>query len=76
MHAQSNYAVIRGSILDQQHRPIPEAHINGVASTAILGAVREARSDSNGLYEIDGLAPGTCTLTVDQKRASNKAFRP
>ncbi len=30
VHAQSNYAVVRGSILDPQHRPIQEAHIKVV----------------------------------------------
>jgi hypothetical protein len=64
LHARSSYALVRGSILDPQHRPIPEAHIKVV--TAATGAVREVVSDPNGLYEIDGLEPGTCTITVDR----------
>ena len=64
VNAQSNYAVVRGSILDPQHRPITQAHIK-VVSTA-TSAIREVVSDSNGIYEIDGLEPGTSKLTVDR----------
>ena len=61
--AQSNYAVVRGSILDPQHRPIAAAHIHITA--AGTGAEREVASNASGLYEIAGLQPGAYTLVVD-----------
>jgi hypothetical protein len=61
--AQSNYAVVRGSVFDPQHHAVPGAHIH--ASDTATGANREVVSNSTGLYEIAGLQPGTYTLTVD-----------
>jgi hypothetical protein len=61
--AQSNYAVVRGSILDPQHRPIAAAHIRITATGT--GAEREVVSNGTGLYEIAGLQPGAYTLAVD-----------
>lgn len=62
-HAQSNYAVVRGSILDPQHRPIAGAHI--VITASGTGAAREVVSNATGLYEIAGLQPGAYKLAVD-----------
>ena len=61
--AQSNYAVVRGSILDPQHRPIANARVHITASGT--GTEREVTSNATGLYEIAGLQPGAYTLTVD-----------
>ena len=61
--AQSNYAVVRGSVFDPQHHAVPGAHIH--ANDAATGAKREVVSNATGLYEIAGLQPGTYTLTVD-----------
>ncbi|MGA3134609.1 MAG: carboxypeptidase regulatory-like domain-containing protein [Terracidiphilus sp.] len=61
--AQSNYAVVRGSILDPQHRPIAGARVHITASRT--GAEREVVSNATGLYEIAGLQPGAYTLAVD-----------
>ena len=61
--AQSNYAVIRGSILDPQHRPVVGAHVHITAVET--GAEREVVSNTTGLYEIAGLQPGAYTLAVD-----------
>ena len=63
--AQSNYAVVRGSILDPHHRPIAGARIH--ANEASTGMEREAVSNATGLYEIAGLQPGTYALTVESK---------
>jgi hypothetical protein len=63
VHGQSNYAVVRGSILDPQHRPIAGARIHITASGT--GAEREVASSSTGFYEIAGLQPGAYTLAVD-----------
>ena len=62
-NAQSNYAVVRGSVFDPQHRPIAGAHIH--AAEASTGAEREVVSNATGLYEIASLQPGAYTLTVD-----------
>ncbi len=61
--AQSNYAVIRGSILDPQHRPVVGARVHVTAVET--GAEREVVSNATGLYEIAGLQPGAYTLAVD-----------
>ena len=61
--AQSNYAVVRGSILDPQHRPIAGARVHITASGT--GAEREVVANATGLYEIAGLQPGAYTLAVD-----------
>jgi hypothetical protein len=61
--AQSNYAVVRGSILDPQHRPIAGARIHVTAVGT--GAEREVVSNATGLYQIAGLQPGAYTLSVD-----------
>ena len=62
-YAQSNYAVVRGSILDPQHRFIIGARIHITAKGT--GAERDVVSNSTGFYEIAGLQPGAYTLTVD-----------
>ena len=62
-NAQSNYAVVRGSVLDPQHHPIAGAHIHLTAGGT--GAQREVTANATGLYEIAGLQPGAYTLTVD-----------
>jgi hypothetical protein len=61
--AQSNYADVRGSILDPQHRPIAGAHVHITSSAT--GSGREVASNATGLYEVAGLQPGVYGLTVD-----------
>ncbi|MGA2754804.1 MAG: carboxypeptidase regulatory-like domain-containing protein [Terracidiphilus sp.] len=63
VHAQSNYAVVSGSILDPEHRAIAGAQIHIL--TRATGATRDVVSNEVGLYEIAGLEPGAYTLTVD-----------
>ncbi len=65
VQAQSNYAVVRGSILDPQHRPVTGARIRLMASGT--GAEREVVSNATGLYEIAGLQPGAYKMTVDSR---------
>ncbi|HEU5457541.1 MAG TPA: carboxypeptidase regulatory-like domain-containing protein, partial [Terracidiphilus sp.] len=61
--AQSNYAVVRGSILDPQQHPIAGARLSLTAQAT--GARREVISNNAGLYEIADLQPGVYTLAVD-----------
>ena len=62
-HAQSNYAVVRGSVLDPQHRPVAGARIH--LTSTDTGAQREVVANGSGLYEIAGIQPGSYELTVD-----------
>jgi hypothetical protein len=50
-YSQSNYATVRGSILDPQRHPIPKAHVRIVAEDS--GVERDAMSDATGLYGIE-----------------------
>ncbi|WP_348261698.1 carboxypeptidase-like regulatory domain-containing protein [Telmatobacter sp. DSM 110680] len=63
--AQSNYAVVRGSIFDPQHHAVVGAHIH--LSETSTGAAREVVSNATGLYEIAGLQPGAYSLKVDSQ---------
>jgi hypothetical protein len=65
VRAQSNYAILRGSIFDPQQHPIPGAQIHIVLQ--VTGLKRDVMSNASGLYEIAGLAPGAYTLTVDRE---------
>ena len=62
-YAQSNYAVLRGSILDPQGRPIAGARIRLTEDKT--GAEREVVANVAGLYEIAGLQPGGYKLLVE-----------
>jgi hypothetical protein len=62
-HAQSNYAVVRGSILDPQGHAIAGARVHIAENDT--GAEREVVANMAGLYEIAGLQPGTYKLVVD-----------
>ena len=61
-HAQSNYAVVRGSILDPQGHAIAGAKVS-ITSTS-TGARREVASNAVGLYEIPALQPDSYTIAV------------
>jgi hypothetical protein len=61
--AQSNYAVLRGSILDPQGRPIAGARIRLTEDKT--GTEREVVANVAGLYEIAGLQPGGYKVLVD-----------
>ncbi len=52
VHAQSNYAVVRGSVLDPQHRPVAGARVHFKSTDT--GAQREVVANASGLYEIAG----------------------
>lgn len=68
--AQSNYAVVRGSVFDPQHRPIAGAHIH--ATEIGTGAQREVVTNETGLYQIPSLQPGAYTLTIDSNGFAEK----
>jgi Carboxypeptidase regulatory-like domain len=60
--AQSNYAVLSGSVSDPQSQPIAGATIGLVSSST--DAVRRVSSNDRGLYEIPGLQPGDYVLNI------------
>src|SRR6185437_11284283 len=64
VQAQSNYAVVRGSILDPQRAAVAGARVRVEASQR--GVERDVTSNQNGLYEIAGLEPGAYTLSVER----------
>jgi len=55
-HPQSNYAVVRGSVLDPQHRPVAGARVH--LTSTDTGAQREVVANATGLYEIAAIQPG------------------
>ena len=60
--AQSNYAVLSGTILDPQAHAITGATVELVSSAT--GAVRRVSTNAQGLYEIPGLLPGDYELKI------------
>jgi Carboxypeptidase regulatory-like domain len=58
--AQSNYAVLSGTIIDPQAHAIAGANVELVSSTT--GAVRHVSTNAQGLYEIPGVLPGSYEL--------------
>jgi carboxypeptidase family protein len=60
--AQSNFAVLSGSITDPQSRAVSGALVELVSVET--GAVRRATTNEQGLYQIPGLQPGDYKLTI------------
>jgi len=60
--AQSNYAVLSGSVNDPQSHAVVGASIELVSSST--GAVRRVSSNDQGFYEIPGLQPGDYALNI------------
>jgi carboxypeptidase family protein len=60
--AQSNFAVLSGSITDPQSRAVSGASVELVSVET--GAVRRATTNEQGLYQIPGLQPGDYKLTI------------
>src|SRR5262245_50759679 len=62
VYAQSNYAVVGGTISDPQRQPLAGA----VVQITSLGtqAIRKATSDAQGIFQITGLLPGDYELSV------------
>src|SRR6266849_3628093 len=59
---QSNYAVVRGTVLDPQHNPVPGAGVQ--ITSAATHAVRRAVSNDQGIFEITALWPGDYEIAV------------
>jgi len=63
-NAQSNYAVVRGTVLDPAGLAVPGARVHIVATGT--GAERDVEANASGLYEIAGLQPGRYQLSVQR----------
>jgi hypothetical protein len=63
LHAQINYATLRGSIVDAKHRAIPGAHVRLTALAT--GARRDLQADAAGFYVAEGLQPGAYQVEFD-----------
>ena len=61
--SQSNYAVVRGSVFDPQHKALAGAHVRLLSVET--GAAREAVTNENGLYEIAGVQPASYKLLIE-----------
>ncbi len=60
--AQSNYAVLSGSILDPQAHSVAGATVE--LTSPSTGAIRRVSTNAQGLYEMPGLQPGNYDLRV------------
>ena len=60
--AQTTLGTIRGTVFDQQQNVVPGATIT--VTDEATGISRETQSDTQGLYEIPNLRPGTYTVTA------------
>src|SRR5712692_5389278 len=59
---QSNYAVLRGAVVDPQHNPVAGADVQLTASAT--HAVRRTASNDQGIFEITALWPGDYEIAV------------
>src|SRR5215218_7125548 len=58
--AQSTYATVSGSVIDQQRSILPDVAIT--VTSLDTGEVRSATSDGRGAFRIIGLSPGRYEL--------------
>lgn len=68
--AQSNFAVLSGSVTDSQSHPIASAEVQ--LRSAGTGAERQATTNSEGLYQVPGLLPGDYTLSISAPGFASK----
>jgi len=60
--AQSNYAVLSGTVTDPQSHAVAGAAV--VLTSTTTGATRKVLTNAVGIYEVPGLQPGDYELTV------------
>jgi hypothetical protein len=60
--AQSNYAVLGGTVLDPQESLVPNADVQMTAKAT--GAVRHTTSNEFGIFQFTGLLPGEYEFSV------------
>jgi hypothetical protein len=60
--AQTTFGTIRGTVFDPQQGIVPGATVT--VTDEATGVSREAQSDSEGLFEVSNLRPGTYTVSA------------
>src|ERR1700730_12248010 len=60
--AQSNHASLSGTVFDPQQKAIPGASVQ--LTSVSTSAVRQASSNDQGMFQVNGLLPDTYKLTV------------
>jgi carboxypeptidase family protein len=60
---QSNYGVLNGTVVDPQHRSVEGATVQ--LTSLNTQAVRRARTNDEGIFNISGLLPGEYEMTVE-----------
>ena len=63
VNAQTNYATLSGVVMDPQHLAIPRAQVTLTA--AKTGVSRFVTANGQGVYEVDGLQPGTYLVKAE-----------
>ena len=61
--SQANYVALRGVVMDPQHLPIPHASVK--LTLVNTGAERAVTADGHGVYEVDGLQPGSYLVQAE-----------
>jgi uncharacterized surface anchored protein len=64
MAAAQYRASVQGSVTDQQGNVIADAKITVKSNET--GFTKEATTDANGAYSVNGLAPGLYTISVEK----------
>ena len=62
LSAQTNTALVAGTVLDQAGHPLPNATVS--IKNEATGAVRTAVTDSDGHFKADGVSTGMYSITV------------
>ena len=60
--AQSNHASLSGTVFDPQQKAVPGASVQ--LTSVSTSAVRQASSNDQGMFQVNGLLPDTYKLTV------------
>ncbi|MGE5735311.1 MAG: carboxypeptidase-like regulatory domain-containing protein, partial [Acidobacteriota bacterium] len=60
LFAQSHYAVVGGTVLDPQQRPVAGAEVT--VKSVSTDAVRRQTTNAQGMFELPGLLPGDYVL--------------
>src|SRR6185369_2686991 len=71
--AQSNYAVLGGTVYDPQQRPIVGATVQVTSQSTRLA--RQTTSNEKGIFELNALLPGEYELEVRAQGFASRSKR-
>ena len=72
--AQTSTGVIRGSVLNRTDQPLPDATV-ALVSLSGGSEPEEARTDPEGQFRLEGIAPGQYSVAADQANVGGQIFR-